>query len=500
MNITKLALLDSGTYDAMYLRPYEINDSHRGLLRIQEATRYGQNITSSALSGVAGTVLRPTADHRGLIQISNGWGQRRYRFLMEVQDVDLLGNESMQYLTGYTDHAGVSAGGHVDPNMRFYVATTIRMKTLAYATDYGQVKQMSISDTSHVFNYNHTPSLSQDLSVTGVNLQRPQDVCTSIQASQYRRVSDQFFDPRTTFAQENVRLSRRSNAMAPKYMADVLKAGAMSLASSDNDSTEVEIWSNAEGLVKENAFSQDQVLLDLHRKTSFNEGDSFTYSELRNLCPHLDNVTKYAPNLPLQRQQAAMGTDSALPILESYDAGRYQGWGGSDVHTVWATILSNAIPALLLETMIKEIGFTIHNHKINGEIDLSFGYALPFGRHLNGPQLADQFGYRLVGEVIRDLLGGNPTAFSIRAHFDVMGESQIWIQIGTGPEVPFASPVFADHLYAPVLTVGQQSVHDLARNVEFFTSNLQTDGGMPNKSFSSNTPNQGTSNASSFSL
>lgn len=475
MNIVKLALLDTGTYDQMYLRPYEINDSHRNLAVIKEVTHGGSNITATSLAGVAGNVLRPQAAPLAPASITNGWNNRRYRFFMEIVDLDLTGTETVQYLTGFTDHTGVSMGGHVDPNMRFFVASSIQMKSLVYATPMGRVNQMAVANASHVINVHQVPGINFHPGMETINLQRPTDICSTIQTAQYRRVSDEFFDPRTSFVQENVKLSRKDNSIAPSYLSDVLQAGVQAMSQADESSSEIEIWKNAAGTTRENAYSQDNTLFELHQKTSFQEGDSFTYAELKRLCPHLDNVTKYLPVATMTQQQNMVGP---TPFVGVYETGQNDGWQGQNTETVWATILSNAIPAIMLECMLKECFFTIHDHTLDGSIDVRFQSVVPLGQHLNGPQLAEQFAFRLKNEVVRDLRGGNPTPFSITAMFDIIGESRMEIQLGSNYPLPFATPSFADNLFMPVITIGQKGLNHIADSLEFFTSNLLPDCGV----------------------
>ncbi len=481
MNITQLVLLETGTYDAMMMRPYEAIDSHRGLHVLQEATRFGQNITPEALSGVVGGILRPSATPVAPVSIANGWGQKRYRFFMTVVERDLTGNnETEQYLTGYTDYDGVSIHtGNVDPHLRFYVNQSIRMRTLTTQTPYGRVDQTSMHDASHVFN-NRFHRGTEDIARRSLNLQRPQDIFTTLQTSEFRRYSETSLDPRTTFAQENVKLSNRNNAIAPKYLSKILQAGSKAFGAADPEATDnsVAIWAGAEGLVRESVYAHDPALFNIYRNTSYHEGDSFTFAELEALCPHLQQVTKLMVNHQMTREV------NNAPVLPAYQAGSYDGWNGQDVYTVWASILSNAVPVLMMECMLHKTGFVLHNHTLNGEMDMMFSYVSPFGKNLDGPQLANHFKFRLINEVMRDLLAGNQASFSLNCHFDIIGESRMEISINGSVPVPFATPTFSDALFAPVLTMGQERVRSLADQVEFFTEHLTkspTDAGIYQK-------------------
>lgn len=488
MNITFLALLDTGTYDAMYLRPYELLDSHRGLETVKQATAQGARLSASTLSGVAGSILRPKADPIAQVSIPNGWNQKRFRFFMEIKSNDLLGSESIQYLTGFTDHPGISHNNSIDPNMRFYVASSIRMKSMMVPTNVGNVQQLSVADSYQVIGKPSTSAYNLSGPLNSLTLQRPEDICSAVQVQQYRRAVQDFYDPRLGVGgTEKIKTSSRKNNVAPHYLSEILQAGVQAMTASGETATESEIWGTAGGYVREVMASQDPALFELQRKTSFSEGDSFTYGELKYLCPHLDSVTKYILP-PKLAQQSAIN----LPFMETYTAGQNDGWAGSNVQTIWASILSNAVPTLMIESMIKEVAFTIHNHTLNSEMDMKFGYCIPMGRNLNGVQLAENFKFRMIREIIRDVVAGNPQSFEITGTFDIMGESRLMIRLGNDRPVPFATPTFADNLFSPIMTLGQNDVTKMADKLEFFVDHLATplinttQSSAPNMSFDIN--------------
>lgn len=470
MNITFLALLDTGTYDAMYLRPYELLDSHRGLENVKQATAQGARLTASALSGVAGSILRPKADHIGQVSIPNGWNQKRFRFFMEIKTSDLTGCDAIQYLTGFTDHPGISHGQNIDPNMRFYVSSSIRMKSLLVPTNVGNVQQLSVADSYQVIGRPSTSAYNIGGPLNSLSLQRPEDICSAVQVQQYRRAVQDFYDPRMGVGgTEPIKTSSRKNNVAPCYLSEILQAGVQAMNASGETATESEIWGTAGGYVREVTVPQDPALFDLQRKTSFAEGESFTYGELKYLCAHLDSVTKYILP-PKMSQQSAIN----LPFVDTYTAGQNDGWGGSNAQTVWASILSNAVPTLMIESMIKEVAFTVHNHTLNNDVDMKFGYCVPLGKNLNGVQLAENFKFRMIREIIRDVVAGSPQNFEITGTFDIMGESRLMIRLGNDRPMPFATPTFADNLFSPIMTLGQKDVTTMADKLEFFVDHLAT--------------------------
>lgn len=469
MNITLLALMDTGTFDNMYLRPYEVRDSVRCLNGLQEATRYGSNVTATALSGAVGEILRPSSKPVAVATMANGWNNRRLRFYMMVQTQDLVAGTMEQYISGYTDHPGATLSGAIDPNMRMYVTNVIRMKNVLTVTQMGRQTMQSVQDANHVMKQSFVPTV-QNFNDTAVNLQRPEDLFTTLQTSDYRRFSTSLLDPRQTFIQERAKLSSRSNASAPKYLSKILSAGQNCFAEADpNDGASV-TWGRAEGMVRETKLTEMEPLFELQRKTSFAEGDSFTFSELEGLCPHLQSVTKYFPETQMARQQ-----QENMPKLPLYQAGQFDGWAGEGNETIWATILAAAVPPVMLECMLKGCSFRVHNHTLDGSIRLDFHGASPLTNSMPLQTLTEHFKVKFLTEVLKDLLAGSLAHYDINCYFDVLGESRLEISIEGKPAVPYASPSFADALFSPVLTLGQQSLVKLANNIEFFTENLAGD-------------------------
>lgn len=468
MNITMLKLLETGTYNDMTLRPFTaVSSNSRALSSLQEATRGGQNIAPTQLAGVAGGIIRPSTEPIGQANIVNGWGEKRFLFFMEIKDTDLVGNETIQYLTGYSDYLAGTKTGNIDPNMRFYINNSIHMKSLTHMTPVGRVNSLTVSEASHVLTGQYQPGL-QKIDQTAVCLQRPQDVFANLQSSEWRGFSNEVFDPRPIYSSERVKLSRRTNAVVPHYLSKILSAGAQAYSMSDPNAERSEIFTTAEGAVAERTYSHDNTLFELHRKTSFCEGQSFTFHELEQLCPHLHHVTE------MIFQGQTVRTDANLPTMPTHERGETSGWNGNNHETIWATILANTVPAAMMHAMLLRVGFIVHNHTVDGQLEVTILHAQQFAKEVDPIPFVENFKFRLVNEIIRDLMFGMPVSMSIEGHFHILNESRLTISIGGQPAIPFAIPTFSDGLFAPVVTLGQQRLTDLANDLEWYFDNIQT--------------------------
>lgn len=150
MIIEKLIMVQTGTYNDIVRRPFNTNVDNETLTQFQEATLGGSNVSVGAISGVAGAILRPSAQPEGYVYIDNGWEEPRLRFIMEVSHGVRMGCKQSQILTGYTDYVGVTPNGNVDPNMRLYFNNSINLREVGIDAPTGRQSQTRVTDSSHI--------------------------------------------------------------------------------------------------------------------------------------------------------------------------------------------------------------------------------------------------------------------------------------------------------------------------------------------------------------
>ena len=80
------------------------------------------------LAGIAGSIVKPTAQTCGMVDIPQGWGGDRLRFCMEVEITSHAGGRTLEYITGYTDTMGATLTGNIDPQMRLFINNTVTIK------------------------------------------------------------------------------------------------------------------------------------------------------------------------------------------------------------------------------------------------------------------------------------------------------------------------------------------------------------------------------------
>ena len=78
MRITKLMMVETGTYNDQFFRPYRTNMDMGVLASFQEATHAMPRITPTSIAGIASQIMAPTAEPQGNVNIVNGWDTRRF--------------------------------------------------------------------------------------------------------------------------------------------------------------------------------------------------------------------------------------------------------------------------------------------------------------------------------------------------------------------------------------------------------------------------------------
>ncbi|MFO5695629.1 hypothetical protein ACLBP9_31170, partial [Klebsiella pneumoniae] len=73
-----------------HVRPFTVEVTENSNERLKEATNDGRNLGVAAVQQIAADVIAPRAQTQGEVPIINGWGERRFRFMMKVWDNNRL--------------------------------------------------------------------------------------------------------------------------------------------------------------------------------------------------------------------------------------------------------------------------------------------------------------------------------------------------------------------------------------------------------------------------
>lgn len=466
-HITNLVLTMTGTYNDVVSRPYTTNFDGAQLGAIQEATHGGRMLEQTNLAGVAGSIIRPLTEPQGIIPIANGWDTKRFRFFMRVEHPHGI----VQYLTGYTDDADVSYANTLNPNMRLYFNNSIMTRPLTVATSFGAQTQYAVSDASHILSGEFNPTFGRINETT--HTMRPEDLLKHVGTTS---MLGNVIDTRTSFAQNKLKKSRRSNGAPTSYLSRVLQAHANSVISADAaEDSHQKILNRAAGSVREGLITHDLFLAAAQYQTSLTEGSSLTYRELCGMSPGLDDRA----DVVFPQTLKSFDGHGDMP---SHIRGSTAYWTETTNEALFCTILSQSIPGIMTDLMIQKIGFMATNRTVHGGIEIKITNILSFADIDLGPFI-DTFLARLEYEVLRDLTQNNQIDMNLMVFYDLMGESRFDITLFNGPETTFVTPSFSDALFTPVITNSADTFQKMAFDIDSIMDNISVDHSVQNTSY-----------------
>lgn len=464
MTITKLLLMETGTYNDMALRPYQTNVDVNSLKAMQEATQNGANLRPGVLAGIAGDILRPSTQAQGVVTIQNGWDTPRLRFMMEVVHQGSALAETVQYITGYTDHLGVIWGSQsIDRGMQMHINNSITTRRVVEMTPVGRQNRQMVVSAAQVLEGSYQPTFGN----LGNNMftMRPQDVFMTMGATGMLDQSQQMFDTRAAFSAGNMKLSNRTNGSAPSYLSRIMSAYRGAMNGSDMQEDFAVLMEKAGEYHPEPMVHQDMFLgLATRQHTALAEHTWISYGELEQMSPNLEHVTTV-----VRRN----GND----YMAHHERGVSEHWSGTTHETVMATILSHSVPSLMMDLMLTKLAFVVTNQTLDGQFAIQYGHVQGFAENVDMRPYVQAFEQRLIVEVLRDLSRSNQIGLNLALEMDVVGDTIIDVSINNGPSIRYVTPSFSDALMSPVITNNNQNLMTLASDVTSLVENLSVDHG-----------------------
>ena len=442
MSVGKLILQETGTYNPIQNRPYVTNLDAYGMNELIESVRaHGNNghITGSILAGSASGIVSPSATTFGDIAIANGWSEKRIRFMLEVVVEYNFGSPVAYFMQGYTDYSGVTMNGNIDPHMAFYINSMVGVSRTIVPTPYGNVVQEHIKETFQVlndnqFNKNYMPGMGQ--------IMRPQDVFNGMQSIHIREHANvahgDMYDTRLMLGNDTY-ASSRNNTLPTNYMAKIIDGYTSASVAADFGQNQKSIFAMASNEVYETPIGNNAFI----RAISDDNGtggltNRFTMDQLSRIDPGVKQKTTFMALGPVAQRNL-------------HQTGSTEYWNGANRETQVATILCNAVPALMMGLVLSQLEFRSTNDAIGGIMTT----AIINAQSLTTADISNHFNIfinRLEKEIIYDFTFRNQEIYKLHMRVDLLGETYVSISLGNQPAVDFVMPSFSDSLFSPVIT------------------------------------------------
>jgi len=451
--ISKLLLQESGTYNDQMRRRYDTVLQNNTMNMMAERLAGVSEYQAPLFAGIANQFIAPQATPEKQIDISNGWSERRMRFMMEIE-IDLyMGGRIKEVILGWTSHLGISTAGQIDPQMEFFVNSTLQIRETIANTPVGRQTYSSVVDNSHIL---VDPSWSSIYTAQADTRLRPEDVFTTMSRTHLSGLG-KVADGRTMSMNTAVK-SRRSNGSAANYMADILRSHKQASVLEEAGAGEQEILMKARGFAQENIAAADYFLAAISQLRGMGVSNVFQYSDLISLDEGVTHNT--VASFLGQTQKSSV-----------HQQGQTQHWAGADAETVAATVLSQSVPAAMMEVGLTNVMFKSTNQDIGSQMHTVF---MDIRGFVHG-DLSTQAQYlrnQLEQTILRDLTYNNSISYSVEMSVDLLGETWIKISLNGGPFIDYVTPSFCDALTVPVLTNNSNAATQLASDFELLASAL----------------------------
>lgn len=477
----KFLLVPTGTYNKQYSRPFRTNVNEFLIRSLFEKTNYGQNLSPTAVAGLASSILSPSTKPTTDIKIKNGWETKRYRFLL-VLEVTAGTIQYVQIATGYTDYLGVSTN-YLDPNMELYFnsfqtftrKTTMSqngLRTILFPYDVTQLIRSEPKTTTGAFKYDHMNPFLE------CQLLRPQDVFNHLTLNM---VSSGLEYPNSGLTTSNetipysdmvdtrsissgmVKTSNRKNGNAASYISSVL-TGLKNAKKAYGDTNTMNVYSEASVTpeVADKALSDNKTVRKISAFYSdFSKRGYLKLKELQTVIPEIDFVTK------------VMSFGQAKKIRAPHETGQTEKLSDATRGAHAAAVLANALPDLMIDSLLGQVSFLATNNYADGLIRFTWTGADGAKSLAEGIEpFIDKFTHRLTNEVLYDMSNQGATRFDIHIFADITDDIQITIGFDGATPEPYAIPAFCDSLFSSVIGDNGKDLSDLATDMESLAVNI----------------------------
>lgn len=472
MQLVDIVFRERSGYRDMQLRPFASDATGELINQLDHDTRGGTDLSPAALSRVAGRIIRPQASVQTAARIANGWGEKRFMFIMTVMVRDSRTARQVLEISGYTDHVGAVnslRGIKLDEDMCMYFNSVTEVNQSYMDTPTGSGWRTQIAGSNHLIGPQTMPDFSRDRLSPGTMTMRPEDVFQSspkdvLSTSFSRRAEEgRFMDMRNSFTQPGLRMSNRWNDSSTRYLYRSIKAlgtaneGEVYGEGGGFERDTSQVMRDARAQVRERSFTSLPPFAELASDTNILDQGFITYGELVAMNPDFawDDVKVF-----FERPETAR------------DFRNTTDWSGRDNTTIAAIQIARALPTYMAFHHLAAIQFESNNYNHVGEPVIIISECLPILGKTIDQRALGAFEQRLITELFVDMLPWENCMFELRIKASIAGDVVVQIQL-EGEEVgEFVFPVFCDSLVAPVVVDDRKCIDQMGETLTSIVDSL----------------------------
>lgn len=459
VHVTKVSFSEMVEHNTMGYRPFVTNVQDETVFdklpSFVANNRPGAGFRAESLNSIINDMVQVSANSFGSVPLINGWGIKRFSFMIEAQVVRSNGNAQLYVIEGFTDTDAIRDGGNgrvsIDPNIVLFVnnvQTFGERRNLAT----GSLSLVPV-DTFGVINRDSF----QTNDLRNVVTQRPYDVTNMLLSNTLiGNTSRVVNDARSSVATES-KTTRSNNNNATAYVAKILNEGLMAMDSTNTDtlfnqfSLRNMIDSVAEPTLAQNGFLRE---IGKIRDGQPSAATSFSWSDLTALDPSMANPMN--PNLMLT---LANNRSSFLPS-NGFSMG-LEDINGSGIEQLWGQTIANIANDILASCGANSMQILANNHARHDSVMVP---VMECYNPMEAVQQAQVAQVLFQANVINLLQQQGGYSYEISVYCCMYGDTMVSVNLGHG-KYDFLFPNFAHSMYSPVLTNNKSTTEDLSRKL-----------------------------------
>jgi len=433
------------SYQTMYKRNFSLGVSQNNVDMLesyfinQGVQNNAELSMTSAATNLAG-IVKLSSKPDGVVDIPNGWDTQRLMFVLVVDEEVSTTLMLTHYIQGYSEYYDPSHIGTLDPNAVYYInSVTTVTRTRNSATNAISSRVTStynvVSDPTGNMSYQSVTDPSVMLEMI-----RPSDIITNIYANELYGNSNAALNVKTSSITNSGNVSSKANNDPLKYFTNtvnsVIKGKCIDVGGNNYES----ILTNANGLVAEQAITNNSFMRSLAGVTGVLEPWCFTLNHLTTIDPTTSSKVTVVDNSQIVRDPTTTtmldtnNTESMLNYTAETDVVQ------TFVNTITTAMSENLITVAsgIVTNVTGTPVVTISNIQSFLEgVDIT-----PYGNSL----------INYISSVIMPQLSlNNLRIIDIAFECDLLGDSTVSVCVDSQPQVIFRLPTFADSLYSPVV-------------------------------------------------
>ncbi len=457
LRILELRLQETGSFDQQYGRSYtaEVRQENLDNLtrRIEETMMVNPQgtINNSLVSGLGCGIIFPSSAVESNIHIANGWGERRFRFILIVEELTSLGSH-IYHFQGYSEYFDITHAGSVDPNMVFFINSYIRIQRVANPNSLGGFTDKIVESKTITNGHAMTGGQSSLFGLRPVNMFQGVQRNTITQSYSGDGLGAGVLDPRFTMSNE-VFSTKRNASIPSNYLGTIINNYRSAQCYADYGIGTENVYDRAAN----NSYETSPFEIKFIRELTLSRGMNTPVSDFT-----LNNLVAMDPTVASRINYMPVEDLGSLSMA----GGDYGSWAGANMETRIASVLSRAVPALMLECGL----ITCHFHSTNMTMssELTTAMIAPGATVSTHSPVAlyNQFINRYNTEIHPDISAFNRLGISVAVDADIYNEITIHVAVDSPTAVTYKYPCFCDGMLQPTTTISTDNFNGMVNGVE----------------------------------